>query len=431
MTTNLNSPITLPCGVTLKNRIVKSAMTEGIASEHNRATDKHANLYRIWAEGGAGLLMTGNVLVDRRFLERPGNIAIDDNGGQEELSALAAAGRENGAQVWMQINHTGRQSGTGTEQFVSASENTIPGKDGHTRALLPDEIEDIISRFVHCARTAQDTGFGGVQIHAAHGYLISQFLSPLTNRRTDQWGGPLENRARFLRRIIDETRQAVGSSFPISVKLNSADFQKGGFTEEESLQVVDWLASATIDLLEISGGNYESQRMAGLDTSFKPIADTQERSTAKREAYFLEFAKQVGPRVGIPVLVTGGFRTRLAMEEALATGALDMIGLGRPLCFDPNFCNLLLAKDVDEIFSPGEQFALSSEDANGLTDTEARLKNIYIAACYHFNQIRRLADGHDTEENFDWQEQIDRHVALEMACEENYQRAAAHLSLGN
>lgn len=411
----------LPCGAILKNRFAKSAMTEGVASAENRATPEHATLYGRWARGGAGLLITGNVLVDRRFLERPANVAIDKNGGLRELAAWAAAGRENGTHIWMQINHPGRQAGTGTEKFVSASENTKPGKEGLTRALDAAEIEDIIARFVHCAKVAQDTGFTGVQVHAAHGYLVSQFLSPLTNRREDAWGGTLESRARLLLQIVRGVRSAVGGAFPVSVKLNSADFQKGGFTEDESLQVIEWLEAEGIDLLEISGGNYESQSMAGRDEALQLKAKQKTASTIDREAYFLEFAAKIQPRVKVPLMVTGGFRNRPVIESALASRELDVVGLARPLCYNPNYCNMMLSGETDQLWSPGEEFSLHHDEAARMGEMDRRVLEIVVATAYYFNQIRLLAAGAETEADFSWQEQIERNTALEADAEARYQ----------
>lgn len=423
MVVTLGASLTLPCGAVLKNRLVKAAMTEGIASAENCATAEHAHLYGRWAQGGAGLLITGNVLVDRRFLERPGNVAVDNNGGYEELAACAKAGSENGSHVWMQINHPGRQAETGTEQFVSPSENTRPGKEGLTRALELDEIKDLISRFIHSAKIAQDTGFTGVQIHGAHGYLMSQFLSPLTNRRKDNWGGSLENRARALLEITRGVRAAVGKAFPISVKLNSADFQNGGFTEDESLQVIKWLEEEGMDLLEISGGNYESMRMTGRDELLQPVATKEAASTIAREAYFLDFAARIRPRVKVPLTVTGGFRTRSSMEEALASEELDAIGLARPLCYDPNYCNRLLSGETDRLISPGEDFVFEPKDAEEMSEMELRVTEVTVATAYHFNQIRRLAAGEETETDIAWREQVERNKMLEAEAEARYQES--------
>lgn len=419
----LTDPLSLPCGAVLKNRLAKAAMTEGIASSENCATPEHATLYGRWARGGAGLLISGNVLVDRRFLERPGNVVIDKNGGLEALAAYALAGQANGTHIWMQLNHPGRQASIGTEEFVSPSKNAKFGQEGATRALGVDEIEDIISKIVHSARIAQDVGFTGVQIHAAHGYLVSQFLSPLTNRRTDEWGGALENRARMLMEIIRRVRETVGDTFPVSVKLNSADFQKGGFSEDDSLRVINWLEAEGVDLLEISGGNYEAQRMAGRDEALKPIV--RKSSTIEREAYFLEFAARVRPHIKIPLMVTGGFRTRSAMENALAAHELDLVGLARPLCYDPDYCNMLLSGDVERIPSPGEEFAFDHNDAPELSDMDCRTMEIVVATSYYFNQIRRLAAGQEAEVSFNWREQIERNKLLEEEAAARYRASMA------
>ena len=421
MVTHLDQPLTLPCGAVLKNRLAKAAMTEGLACGENRATAEHVRLYERWARGGYGLLLTGNVVVDRRFLERPGNVVIDDKGGQPELAALAEAGAQNDTHIWMQINHPGRQAGTGTETFVSASENTLIGQEGVCRAMEPDEVDDLIKRFVACAQVAQDTGFTGVQIHAAHGYLLSQFLSPLTNRRDDVWGGTLENRARPLLEILRGTRRAVGPRFPISVKLNSADFQNGGFQEEESLQVIRWLQDEGLDLLEISGGNYESMRMSGRDESMALLPPEEGSSTRRREAYFLDFAARIRPQIQVPLMVTGGFRTRTRMEEALNSGETDVIGLARPLCYDPDAGHGLLSGELERLTSPAEEFALPPETREGLSEIETSLMEVGVAGAYHFNQIRRLAAGLEPETVGEGLAQIEQNQKKEAESQARYE----------
>jgi len=423
MPAELADPLTLPCGITLKNRIAKAAMTEGIATPENRATSDHARLYRRWAQGGSGLLITGNVQVDRRFLERPGNITIDGNGGLDALADYARAGSENGAHIWMQINHPGRQAGTGTDQFVSPSENNLPGKEGRTRALKPDEIEDICARFIHVAQVAHDTGFTGIQIHAAHGYLLSQFLSPLTNRRDDQWGGSLKNRSRLLLDIVRGIRAKEGANFAVSVKLNSADFQKGGLTEEESFQIVRWLCEAGIDLLEVSGGNYESQIMVGRDENHE-LVKKKPASTTAREAYFLEFAARLRPQVSVPLMVTGGFRSRQAMEQALLANELDLIGLARPLCIDPDFANQLLSGNTDRLPSPDDAISLNRSTVGDVDEATLHAIEVQASISYYFNQVRRLAAGEESEQEIDWLEQLNRHVAFDAAANKRYLAAA-------
>jgi 2,4-dienoyl-CoA reductase-like NADH-dependent reductase (Old Yellow Enzyme family) len=420
MTSLLSSPLTLPCGVTLSNRIAKAAMTEGLGDADCRATQRSVALYRQWGQSGAGLLLTGNVLIDRRFLERPRNVAVDGNGGLDELSAVASAAQEGGAQCWVQINHPGRQAGLGSEKFVSAS--AIPlytGSDAMTRALSVAEIEDIIARFVHVATTVKDCGFSGVQIHAAHGYLNSQFLSPLSNLRTDEWGGSLENRARLLLAIVRQTRAAVGPNFPVSVKLNSADFQKGGFTEDESLQVIKWLEEAGIDLLEISGGNYESMEMVGVSNEGSPQPERR-ASTVAREAYFVAFAAKVRPQIKIPLMVTGGFRSRAGMEAALSSGAVDLIGMARPFCAEPHIAAKLLSGELDEAPFPDRNPIIPRELMPDADDFTHFVDQVQSGVAYNYNRIRDIADGTSTASESDWLHNLRNHQAVEASGAADY-----------
>ena len=358
---NIENSLTLPCGAEIKNRICKAAMTEGLADEQNRATEKHVTLYSRWAEGGSGILLTGNVQVDHRYLERPANVVIEGEQSNEQISRLRAyadAGTKNNTHLWMQISHAGRQTPAAvapTPVGPSDVQLKMPGAAfGKPRALEHDEILDIIQRFAHTAKVAQDTGFTGVQLHGAHGYLLSEFLSPDINTRTDQWGGSLENRARLLLESISTVRKAVGDKFPVALKLNSADFQKGGFTHEESVQVATWLNDEGLDLLEVSGGTYEQPKLVGLDNStLNPDrAESLRESTVAREAYFLDYAKDIRAVFKNPLMVTGGFRSRAGMDAALAADACDMIGLGRPLCVDTEIVNKLMvgSEDTTTIF---------------------------------------------------------------------------------
>lgn len=341
MPASLTDPLKLPCGAVLKNRLSKAAMTEGLGDAAGRATEKHVNLYAAWAASGAGMLLTGNVVVDPDHLERPGNVVIarePDEDQRKRLAAWAKAGTANGTHLWMQISHAGRQTqvlNNPHPKAPSAVPLGLPGKNFGVPVPLTDkEIEDTIDAFARAARVAKETGFTGVQMHAAHGYLISQFLSPRANTRTDKWGCSLENRARFLIEIIKRTRALVGPAFPVTVKLNSADFQKGGFAFEDSLTVARWLEQAGIDLIEVSGGTYEQPAM--MDSEGLEPAEKQSvaKSTAAREAYFVDFAKAMKGAVKVPVMVTGGIRTRKAMDHALQTDAADLIGIGRPMCVD-------------------------------------------------------------------------------------------------
>lgn len=335
----LDTSLTLPCGAILPNRLAKAAMTEGLATPDGVPTAELERLYGLWSDGGAGLLITGNVIVDADHLERPGNVVIDrapDAAMAAALASWAKAGTRGGNHLWTQISHGGRQvQKTVNPAPKSASDVQLALPGGQFAKPVPltqGEIADLVQRWATASKACQDAGFTGVQIHAAHGYLVSQFLSPRSNLRTDQYGGSLENRARFLLEIVAAVRTAVGSAFPISVKLNSADFQKGGFDFADSLTVVKWLEAASVDLIEISGGTYEQPKLLGIAGMEAEEQQDIAPSTAAREAYFVDFAQAMQAEVGVPLMVTGGFRSRAAMVQALEIGAADVIGIGRPMC---------------------------------------------------------------------------------------------------
>jgi 2,4-dienoyl-CoA reductase-like NADH-dependent reductase (Old Yellow Enzyme family) len=212
-----------------------------------------------------------------------------------------------------------------------------------------------------------------VQIHGAHGYLVSQFFSPLHNQRNDKWGGSLENRARFAVEILRAIRAQVGADFPVGIKMNSADFQRGGFTEEESMQVAEMLADAGLDLLEISGGTYEAPQMTGKD-----IRD----STKQREAYFLRYAEQIRQRVKTPLMVTGGFRTSQGMADAISSGAADIVGLARSLAIEPDLCKRILQ---------GESF--SSKVKPRTTGIKAIDDMAMMETVWYTRQLQRMGNG--------------------------------------
>lgn len=352
--TSLAAPLSLPCGAVLPNRIIKAAMTEGLATPDGRPTPALDRLYGLWSDGGAGTLITGNVMVDADHLERPGNVVIDrepDADMAARLRSWAVAGTRNGNHLWAQISHGGRQTQSVVNRRPKSSSDVklrVPGGFfARPTPLSLDEISDLVGRWATAAKAVQAAGFTGVQIHGAHGYLINQFLSPLINQRTDHYGGSLENRARFLMEIVSAVRAAVGPAFPVSVKLNSADFQRGGFEFSDSLQVVQWLEGASVDLIEISGGTYEQPRFLTLE-GIEPLTDQNiAPSTAAREAYFVDFGQAMQAHLTIPLMVTGGFRRRDAMEQALQAGATDAIGLARPLCLMADAPKALLAGSAE------------------------------------------------------------------------------------
>ncbi len=315
-------------GQTAKNRFFKSAMEEQLA-KHNRPTEQLVRLYDTWAKGGAGVLVTGNVMVADNGKGSINDVVLTDDRSMDTLKAWAKAGRQNDTLLIMQINHAGKQSPKVLSPTpVAPSAVALQGMDGFInppRELAAGEIEELVGRFIETARLAEQAGFSGVQIHGAHGYLISQFLSPHHNRRNDKWGGSLENRMRFLVEIYQGIRAAVGSEFLVGLKLNSADFQKGGFDENDSIRVVQKMSELGIDFIEISGGNYESPEML-----------TAKESTKKREAFFLDYAEKARAVSQVPLIITGGFRSKAAMNEALQSGHLDFIGIARPFALMPD-----------------------------------------------------------------------------------------------
>lgn len=339
MSSSLAQPLTLPCGAVLPNRLSKAAMTEGLATPDGVPTPELERLYGLWSDGGAGMLLSGNIQVDRDHLERPGNVVVDqepDEAMKKALASWAAAATRGGNHFWAQISHAGRQ----TQKVVnphpkapSAVKLGLPGGQfGEPVALTKEEIADIARRFGVCAAACKEAGFTGAQVHAAHGYLLSEFLSPRSNQRDDEYGGSLENRARALLECVASVRSAVGPGFPVAVKINSADFQKGGFAFEDSLQVVQWLEAAGVDLIEISGGTYEQPKLLGVEGVEEQEDQFVKESTRAREAYFVDFAQAMQEKVAVPLMVTGGFRRRDVMEQVVDEGSADLIGLGRPMC---------------------------------------------------------------------------------------------------
>ncbi|AXY56175.1 NADH:flavin oxidoreductase/NADH oxidase family protein [Acinetobacter chinensis] len=328
--------------VTFKNRIIKGAMSEALANYEGQPNHLHFGLYEAWAKGGLGCAITGNVMVDFRAKNEPGVVVVETERDLPALKKWADIGKQYGMVQLIQLSHPGRQCPKGlNKETVSAS--AVPFSPllattfGTPRELREEEILDIIHRFAEAARICEKAGFEGVQLHGAHGYLISQFLSPLTNKRQDQWGGSIENRMRFLLEIYKAVRAATSESFIVSVKLNSADFQRGGITEEEVIQVFKAIDDAGIDLIEVSGGTYEAPAMAGAK------ADKRKVSTIAREAYFLDFAEKVRKEVKCHIMVTGGFRTVSGMNAALDSGACEFIGIARPLAVETDLTDRLIA----------------------------------------------------------------------------------------
>lgn len=385
--TDLHDPLTLPCGLVLPNRIMKASMSEALAESGHAPGARLEQLYRTWSHGGYGLLITGNVMVDGGQLGEPGNVVIEDERDLDALTRWAKSAHDGGVPIWAQLNHPGRQSNPLAIGHTPVAPSAVPlNLPGSTtpRELTAAEIEDIIDRFATAAAVCETAGFDGIQIHAAHGYLVTQFLSPLSNLRTDEWGGDPARRMRFLLEVVRRIRARVSPGFAVGVKLNSADFQRGGFSEEESRDVVAALAGEGIDLLEISGGNYESPAMAGSAAA----------STRAREAYFLEYARTVRQIAGgVPLAVTGGFRSRAAMQEAVQAGDCDVIGIARPAAIIPDAADAILSQRLPVLTTRELSYGIPS----GLKAINSKTLDGLLNIGWHTDQLHRMGAGKEPD----------------------------------
>lgn len=326
------TPLILPNGSRLPNRLAKAALEENLADEGQLPGPALWRLYRHWGIGGAGLIITGNVMIDGRAMTGPGGVVLEQDTPLEAFKTWAAASRQEGAQVWMQLSHPGRQvmANMGGNAWAPSAIPMAMGKYSKAfaqpEAMSEAQIAEVIARFAASAHAAEKAGFTGVQIHAAHGYLISQFLSPLANRRSDRWGGELANRARLLLEVVRAVRQRVSPDFCVAVKLNSADFQRGGFSPDEARQVLLMLNELPVDLVELSGGSYESPAMQG---------EAADDSTLAREAYFLTFARDLAAVARMPVMTTGGIARPSVAQRVLNSG-VAVVGIATAMAEIPD-----------------------------------------------------------------------------------------------
>ncbi|MBH2001971.1 MAG: NADH:flavin oxidoreductase/NADH oxidase family protein [Moraxellaceae bacterium] len=371
----LHQPLRLACGISIPNRIAKSAMSEQLADRHGSPTTDLQQLYAAWARGGTGLLITGNVMIDHRAFVEPRNVVLEDERFLQANKLWAQAAQANGSKIIMQINHPGRVAVLPLLKKPIAPSSVgldLPAMNiiRVPRAMSEAEIYEQIQRFATTAALAIQAGFDGVQVHAAHGYLLSQFLSPLANIRTDQWGGTPENRRRILIETVRAVRQAIGQDKILSVKLNAADFQKGGLSQEESLQVALVLEAEGIDLLEVSGGNYESPAQLG----YAP-----DRS-AQRDAYFIHYATALRQHSKLPLMLTGGLRHVDFMNQIVANGTVDLVGLARPFAIQPDLAKQLLAGQ--SVVEPAKIPAIGYKPVDA-----------YLQLAWHAAQFHRISSG--------------------------------------
>lgn len=378
----IGDTITLPCGVSAKNRLFKSAMSEQLGDAQQNPGEKLFKLYQTWAEGGIGICVSGNIMVDRDALGEPKNVVLDEQSDLDSFRRWTQSATANSTQFWAQLNHPGKQ----IPNFLNkqpVAPSAIPLGNGLEKAfncpreLTDAEIETIIERFATSAKLAKEVGFNGVQIHSAHGYLVNQFLSPHHNQRQDRWGGSLENRMRFLIEIYHAIRASVGKDFAVAIKLNSADFQKGGFSEEDFLIVVKELDTLGIDLIEVSGGNYENPEMMAKE------------STAKREAFFIKQASKAKALLNTAKLVvTGGFRSAKAMNQALADEVIDAAGIARPMAVYPDLPNRLIADD---------NYGIKMKSLSSGSKTLDRLSMLELV--WYEHQMDRIGSGKGAKPN--------------------------------
>ncbi len=318
-------PLELPCGTVLKNRIVKAAMSDSLGDGTGHPTPAQARLYQRWAQGGVAASIIGEVQCSPDFAEKPGNLVLNKAADTHRFREIAARGSENGALLWLQLGHAGAMAYPPTSRARGPSALDLPGLT--CAALTLDDIRALPAEFARTARLARDTGFGGVEIHAAHGFLLSQFLSPLFNQRQDEYGGGLDNRMRLLLEVIAEVRSAAGPDFPVAVKLNSSDQLEGGLREEDALAVIAALDGTGIDLIDISGGTYFPGAKSASDSGGSG-------------PYFVQFAERARRVTDKPLMATGGFKTLAQAEAAVAGGAVDVVGLARLLVLEPSIADL-------------------------------------------------------------------------------------------
>jgi len=331
------SPLFTPACVgslSLPNRIVRSATGEKMCTPEGRVTPLLVEFYRRLALGGTGLIITGHSFVRPDGKASDGMMGVHSDRMLPGLKQLVGAVHEAGGRVVCQLNHAARQTKPeliGGKRPVAPSAVTDRASGLTPRELRADEIEPLIESYVAAARRCREAGFDGVQLHCAHGYLMSEFISPHTNRRTDEWGGSLEARARFPLEVLHRIRAEQGRDYPILVKLNAEDFIEGGLILAESCRIAAMMAGEGIDAIEISAG------MAGtVDKIVRKHIDAPEK-----EAYFLPYAREFRRHVSVPLILVGGLRSLSVMADVLQSGAADFVSLSRPLIREPELPNKL------------------------------------------------------------------------------------------
>ena len=334
----LGKPLKLPCGVILKNRMIKSAMSDSLGNGQGDSTPAQARLYERWALGGIAVAMIGEVQGDVRFPEKPGNLVLGTQSDRPALQSLVSRGTTGNSHLWVQLGHAGALAHAPIcTQPQGPSPLNVEGLQCAGMSIA--DIEELPAMYARTAAMAKQVGFTGVHLHAGHGFLLSHFLSPLFNHRTDSYGGSVEARCRIVVHSIDAIRKAVGPDFPVGIRINATDQLEGGLTEEDALEVVRILDKTSIDLIDISGGTYFPGAKASSDGS------------GRGGPYFVEFARRAKGVTNVPIMATGGFKRREQAVDAVASGAVDMVGLARAMVLNPSLANAWLTdKGGDPVF---------------------------------------------------------------------------------
>lgn len=316
-------------GMTLQNRLVRSATWEGMCMADGRPTDKLINFYRELARGGVGLIITGYVFVRPEGKQLPGKMGIHTDGFAPEMKAITKAVHDEGGKICIQLVHCGGQTDSATAGRQPLAPSSVHAEQfpEMPAELTIDEISDVITAFKEGARRAKAWGFDAVQLHGAHGYLINQFLSPLTNRRTDEYGGDIENRCRFMLEVYRKIREEVGDGYPVLIKLNAADNLAGGLDIVDAIYAAKKLSEAGINAIEVSTGTPASGEQSPARTKI---------DRPEKEAYNLKAARRIREAVNCPVMVVGGFRSYEVIEKALSQHGLDYISMARPFIREPD-----------------------------------------------------------------------------------------------
>ncbi|KAJ6111783.1 hypothetical protein N7523_007844 [Penicillium sp. IBT 18751x] len=408
----LNDAVKLPCGLVLPNRLAKAAMAENLGKSDHNPNEDFYQAYSRWSDGGWGMIITGNVQVDINHLGNFWDPALQsDYTGPEDKrlqmwKKYAEACQKHGTPTIVQISHPGRQSlrGAGRRGLFAQTlaPSAVPLAIGGSfldsvitslafprpREMTQKDIDAVTHLFVDTARLMADSGFSGIELHAAHGYLLDQFCNSKFNLRTDAYGGSAERRAKFLLDILRECRKVVPANFCIGVKFNSADHSTAYL--KDTLTQIGMLVEAGIDFLEVSGGTYENPRMAEGD---KPtMSEGKSVRTAAREAFFLEFAKETRKQYpDLRLMLTGGFRSRAGAEAAIQENACDLVGMARPAAVNPHLPNIFLSEDIPD---KDTQITLNKVRPGLLPRLlRSRVLGAGAETTYYSNQISRMAKG--------------------------------------